>query len=281
MTAQTQTLPDDFGNTLRIALNDERIAFNSPDYHVNMGHWHKPDADIQCRTSVCLAGSVMANTFAMDREKEYGPGEAQHPHDIAALTSLDKIRTGQLLPAVADFYKIPVFSLSPDLIDYSNRDQAMAQLREMRANLHRQTIMEAAHSLMNLPSYPALNPWRPIKSRNRRREYEQAVRQQAEMDRMRRAAAEQEIATFDLRIARLENGDATWENEELLRAQQAQAESQVTDLIERIQETNNVLIKCFRGSTNLKLYITQYENDRKGWHKDMERIRDVALDHAV
>lgn len=275
MTAQT--LPDDFGSTLKIALVDENFAHNSPNYHVNMDVWHERHVDHTCKTSVCLAGSVMANTFKVDCTAHAGPSVVGNLHDVHALKSLDKIRVGKFTQAAQEFHQFDPFLLfGVERPSELPRDEAVLELMRMRLDMLRNQTF-GSDSGSNIPP-PETHWYAPVRAALDQRAYRAAVRQQAELDRMRRDAEQMQIEALREQTLRAQ---ATQRDTMIqMPPAQPQADPQVIELVERIKASNEVLLKCFGGSAE-RLGVTLHHRDRPRWRKDMEYIRDVCLEHAV
>ena len=111
----TSKLPDQPSALIRVALDDLKKCMDDPIYEINMGTWHKPIFGqynfISC--SVCLAGSVLAQTFKIPASESIPPlrpfGESGVPSapnnpmfrrfdsDIDKLRAIDDFRAGAIV----------------------------------------------------------------------------------------------------------------------------------------------------------------------------------------
>lgn len=114
-------LPDRLYLTLELAVADMQACYADPAYIVNMKYWHLPvsreggpgparrfensRAEV---CSVCLAGSVIAQTFNGDARLELDPSSIPNlsSRDYDALFALNEIRQGEIAMAISHFYDL-------------------------------------------------------------------------------------------------------------------------------------------------------------------------------
>lgn len=83
-------LPDKPSELCRVALADLAKCRQDPRYIIDMMQWHEPYDEDHC--VVCLAGSVMAQTFNVPIDEECRPN--QFGVDRRKLHALDEFREG-------------------------------------------------------------------------------------------------------------------------------------------------------------------------------------------
>ncbi len=89
-------LPDKPSDLIYVALRDLAKCERSPKYNIDMTDWHYPADDGVCE--VCLAGSVMAKTFKVDRNEDLTPcGIGIAPSDALKLGALNHFRAGEII----------------------------------------------------------------------------------------------------------------------------------------------------------------------------------------
>ena len=109
---------------IRTAIHDLEICEADPKYNVDMGIWHNPTHlslavnDTIC--SVCLAGTVMAQSLGADPEYKTSPCNFDED-DL--LIALDHFREGDVRTAldimghssylIPDFYEVTYYWVSP------------------------------------------------------------------------------------------------------------------------------------------------------------------------
>ncbi len=105
MTELHDKLPKKLSALLRLSLDDLNKIKKTMQYSINMGHWHfKEFEDKPCL--VCLAGSVMAQTFCVDitacTDPHYMWGENLiSKNDYYCLIAIDSLREGNICKAAA------------------------------------------------------------------------------------------------------------------------------------------------------------------------------------
>lgn len=85
-------LPNKPSELCRVALNDLAKCRKDPRYVIDMMHWHLPVDENYC--AVCLAGSVMAQTFNAPINQEFRPN--QFGVDRYKLLALNEFREGMI-----------------------------------------------------------------------------------------------------------------------------------------------------------------------------------------
>jgi len=109
-------LPNNLSDLIDVAIADLKKCEKSKHYKIDMRDWHMSDIDAIC--SVCLAGSVMAQTCNVSRMGNHEPYE--FGEDIERkLLALDEIRAGCIYDAflTIGFSKEEIFQkLNEDLI---------------------------------------------------------------------------------------------------------------------------------------------------------------------
>jgi hypothetical protein len=90
-------LPEKLSDCIILALKDEELCFNSPDYIIDMNIYHTPT---RSGCIVCFAGAVMAQT--LERKFKCTPkAETFGVHNANRLLALDTIRVGGLIVPLA------------------------------------------------------------------------------------------------------------------------------------------------------------------------------------
>ena len=92
----TSKLPDQPSALIRVALADLQKCIDDPVYKIDMRTWHKPvDSGTHC--SVCLAGSVLAQTFKVPTSESI-PAIRHFVdcNELDKLEALDYFRTGNI-----------------------------------------------------------------------------------------------------------------------------------------------------------------------------------------
>ena len=94
--AYTSKLPDQPSALIRAALADLQKCIDDPIYKIDMKTWHKP-VDNGKHCSVCLAGSVLAQTFKVPPSESI-PAIRHFVdcNELDKLEALDYFRTGNI-----------------------------------------------------------------------------------------------------------------------------------------------------------------------------------------
>ncbi len=89
-------LAEKASDLIRDALADLKLCEASDDYVINMGHWHEPNNQGQCM--VCLAGSVLAQTFESDKNMPLvsAPGGEFSEFNETRIYALNAFREGSV-----------------------------------------------------------------------------------------------------------------------------------------------------------------------------------------
>jgi len=104
-------LPDKLSDCILVALGDEHLAFESPNFKIDMDDaWYATNDDKTEVCSVCFAGAVMAHTLeqqlAPSNEDDCRLENCLHPgvfsdHNNNRLRALDRIREGNVIEALS------------------------------------------------------------------------------------------------------------------------------------------------------------------------------------
>lgn len=89
-------LPRAASQLLTLALTDLETCEAADGYTVDMGSWHRWDADSE-QCVVCLAGSVIAQTLKVDRKSDSDFGSPLLASVAPQLDALDDFRRGELV----------------------------------------------------------------------------------------------------------------------------------------------------------------------------------------
>jgi hypothetical protein len=106
---QTPKLPDKPSELIKVAIRDLEAVERSRVYAVSMGQWHtKFESDNVCY--VCLAGSVMAKTFKIKRNKTCSPASITNDDAQRKLYALNAFRIGDIVGAFNNLnMDVPMF----------------------------------------------------------------------------------------------------------------------------------------------------------------------------
>ena len=98
ITATKATLPDKPSALLTLAMKDLKKIEKSTHYEVFMEEWHEPSRGGRF-CSVCLAGSVIANTLKSTKDKGLIPADYDMDTENK-LNALDEFRQGRVTRAL-------------------------------------------------------------------------------------------------------------------------------------------------------------------------------------
>ena len=99
---RTLTLPNTLSETLALAINDAR-QLDRTLYHPHCRFWHGYNTDFRDRCVVCLAGSIISQSFKTDRNICTSPSD--YPIEInRKLSAINLCRIGDFLSAFQTFY---------------------------------------------------------------------------------------------------------------------------------------------------------------------------------
>lgn len=94
---KTILLPKKQSALIRLAVRDAKVIKQNKKYILNMSHWHQPTNNGICE--VCLAGSVIANTFKVSEKECLDPWDMDQfssNWNCNRLRDINKIRMGSL-----------------------------------------------------------------------------------------------------------------------------------------------------------------------------------------
>jgi hypothetical protein len=98
------TLPNNLGELLEVALNDLVKVEQDSDYIVSMPVWHN-GADNYNQCCCCLAGSVMAKTLKVERKAAYFPFYFNSSLK-GKFYAIENVRVGRIAQAYVDLKQI-------------------------------------------------------------------------------------------------------------------------------------------------------------------------------
>lgn len=95
-------LPDKLSDLITVAIRDLIKCMKQKDkYDINMDYWHVPNANgYTSKCSVCLAGSVMAQTLGADITKNMDPDDFGVSSLEEKLLALNDVRLGDISAAL-------------------------------------------------------------------------------------------------------------------------------------------------------------------------------------
>lgn len=81
---------------LTLAIEDMKIIKSNPRYNFNVSYWHRPPMSDNDRCTVCVAGSIMANTLKAPIEECFSPLIFDRKTELK-LSMINLIRTGHFI----------------------------------------------------------------------------------------------------------------------------------------------------------------------------------------
>lgn len=143
-------LPKKLGKILMISAIDLEKTLKNPMYKFDMGNWHIPKFDYENKFSycaVCMAGSVMANTFGfspLNWASKYVLTES----DSRAMGAIEAMRNKNFIDSYQILYKKePIEKDDTFLIELSNKYQLSWNSAAPERNIEK--IKECAQELID------------------------------------------------------------------------------------------------------------------------------------